>query len=215
PPPRFRCPPEFEAVSGGVPMGGPQTELWLIRAPMDFCPQSLEGRPVPLNGLERLRPGDNDNNDNNDNSDSATPGATYVLRGGPAAAGWHCPLLLSPVSPGGSLGCAPPMKGTLSITRSFGTPRVAPGDTAGTAPPSGGTAPPLGTATPSEGTAPPSGTVTPLGTAPPSGGTATPSGTVTPLGTAPPLGTETEGPGPPEVTKRRKKRKKEKREGQE
>ncbi|XP_064593957.1 DNA-directed RNA polymerase I subunit RPA34 [Zonotrichia leucophrys gambelii] len=173
PPGRFRCPPEFEAVSGGVPMGGPQTELWLIRAPMDFCPQSLEGCPVPLNGLERLRPGDNDTND----GDSATPGATYVLRGGPAAAGWHCPLLLSPMSPGGSLGCAPPMKGTLSITRSFGTGAVALGDTAGTAPPS--------------------------------------EGTVTPLGTAPPLGTATEGPGPPEVTKRRKKRKKEKREGQE
>ncbi|XP_058678813.1 uncharacterized protein LOC131570477 [Ammospiza caudacuta] len=107
PPPRFRCPPEFEAVSGGVPMGGPQAELWLIRAPMDFCPQSLEGCPVPLNGLERLRPGDNDN----DNDDSATTGATYVLRGGPAAAGWHCPLLLSPMSPGGVPGLRPRPEG--------------------------------------------------------------------------------------------------------
>ncbi|XP_071276006.1 DNA-directed RNA polymerase I subunit RPA34 isoform X1 [Agelaius tricolor] len=197
PPPRFRCPPEFEAAPGGVPMGGPQTELWLIQAPADFCPQSLEGCPVPLNGLERLRPclgattGDNDNNGDTNSGD-----ALYVLRGGPAGQGWHCPLLLSPMSPGGSLGCAPPMRGSLSIARSFGTATVAPGDTA--------TAPPSATAmvAPGDtGTAPPSATAPPSGTA-----TVAPGDT----GTAPP-----EGPGPPEVTKRRKKRKKEKREGQE
>ncbi|XP_066426229.1 DNA-directed RNA polymerase I subunit RPA34 [Molothrus aeneus] len=174
PPPRFRCPPEFEAAPGGVPMGGPQTELWLIQAPADFCPQSLEGCPVPLNGLERLRPslgataGDNGDN-NGDNNGDSNGDALYVLRGGPAGQGWHCPLLLSPMSPGGSLGCAPPMRGSLSIARSFGTATVAPGDT----------------------------------------------GTAPPLGTAPPSGTAAEGPGPPEVTKRRKKRRKEKREGQE
>ncbi|KAM4754847.1 DNA-directed RNA polymerase I subunit RPA34 [Cyanocitta cristata] len=109
---RFQCPPEFEAVAGGVPLGGPCTELWLIRAPADFCPQSLEGCPVPLNGLERLRTppaGDNDNDTK-----------LYVLRGGPG--GGDCPLLLSPVPPGGTLGCAPPLRGSLTITQSFGTP---------------------------------------------------------------------------------------------
>lgn len=45
-PVRFQCPPEFEAVApsphpalqGGA-LGGPSTELWLIRAPADFCPE--------------------------------------------------------------------------------------------------------------------------------------------------------------------------------
>ncbi|XP_030826653.1 DNA-directed RNA polymerase I subunit RPA34 [Camarhynchus parvulus] len=124
PPPRFRCPPEFEAAPGGVPMGGPQAELWLIRAPMDFCPQSLEGCPVPLSGLGRLRAGGDNAGDNGDTE------ATYVLRAGP---GGRCPLLLSPVSPGGSLRCAPPLRGSLSITRGLGTAPVALGDTAGTA----------------------------------------------------------------------------------
>ncbi|XP_059728452.1 DNA-directed RNA polymerase I subunit RPA34 [Haemorhous mexicanus] len=146
PSPRFRCPPEFEVAPGGVPMGGPQTELWLIRAPADFCPQSLEGCPVPLTGLERLRPAPGATTDG-DNDTEATE--LYVLRGGPAGGG-DCPLLLSPLSPGGSLGCAPPLRGSLSITRSFGatpgpgegTPRVALGDTAtaeGTVPPREGT----------------------------------------------------------------------------
>ncbi|XP_041568521.2 DNA-directed RNA polymerase I subunit RPA34 [Taeniopygia guttata] len=131
PPPRFRCPPEFEAEAGGVTVtpGGPQAELWLIRAPADFCPQSLEGCPVPLDGLERLRPpGDGDSGDSGDTGDT---GELWVLRGGPGTG--DCPLLLSPMSPGGALGCAPPLRGSLSIARSFGgtpgTARVAPGDT--------------------------------------------------------------------------------------
>ncbi|XP_032939756.1 DNA-directed RNA polymerase I subunit RPA34 [Catharus ustulatus] len=120
---RFRCPPEFEAVAPGVALAreGPRTELWLIRAPADFCPQSLEGCPVPLNGLERLRTGDNNgDNDTKDTKDTKL----YVLRAGPG--GGDCPLLLSPVSPEGSLGCAPPLRGSLTITQSFGDPPAPP-----------------------------------------------------------------------------------------
>lgn len=106
---------------------------------------SLEGCPVPLTGLERLRTGDNGDNGDNDTK-------LYVLRAGPG--GGDCPLLLSPVSPEGSLGCAPPLRGSLTITQSFGDPPppckrrkakvtaelVAPGDTVtpeGTVPPAG------------------------------------------------------------------------------
>ncbi|XP_064258221.1 DNA-directed RNA polymerase I subunit RPA34 [Passer domesticus] len=112
PPPRFRCPPEFQALPGGVPMGGPQAELWLIRAPADFCPHSLEGCPVPLRGLERLRPGHTagDSDTGATSATSATPGELLVLRAGPAGRG-DCPLLLSPLSPGGALRCAPPNNG--------------------------------------------------------------------------------------------------------
>nr|XP_041568521.1 DNA-directed RNA polymerase I subunit RPA34 isoform X2 [Taeniopygia guttata] len=109
PPPRFRCPPEFEAEAGGVTvtLGGPQAELWLIRAPADFCPQSLEGCPVPLDGLERLRPpGDGDSGDSGDTGDT---GELWVLRGGPGTG--DCPLLLSPMSPGGGPGLRPPPAG--------------------------------------------------------------------------------------------------------
>ncbi|XP_031953788.1 DNA-directed RNA polymerase I subunit RPA34 [Corvus moneduloides] len=180
---RFRCPPEFEAVAGGVPLGGPCTELWLIRAPADFCPQSLEGCPVPLNGLERLRTpqaGDNDNDTK-----------LYVLRGGPG--GEDCPLLLSPVPPGGALGCAPPLRGSLTITQSFGTPP--------------GTPPRKRKKKKAKATAE----------------LVAPGDTGTSQGTMPPAGTEPgEGPGPPqvaleeaEVAKRKKKKKKKKHKGEE
>ncbi|XP_074990436.1 DNA-directed RNA polymerase I subunit RPA34 [Calonectris borealis] len=114
-PVRFQCPPEFEAVAPSPPpglrgaaLGGPSTELWLIRAPADFCPESLEGCTVPLDGCGQLQPpGDGD-------------GRLYGLRGVPGGAG--SALLLAPDAPAGPLSCAPPLHGCLTITESFGPP---------------------------------------------------------------------------------------------
>ncbi|XP_072704954.1 DNA-directed RNA polymerase I subunit RPA34 isoform X1 [Ciconia boyciana] len=116
-PMRFQCPPEFEAVTPSPPpglrgaaLGGPSTELWLIRAPADFCPESLEGCTVPLDGCGQLQPpGDGDSD-----------GRLYGLRGVPGGDGG--PLLLAPHSPAGPLACAPPLRGCLAITESFGPP---------------------------------------------------------------------------------------------
>ncbi|KAM9589013.1 DNA-directed RNA polymerase I subunit RPA34 [Morphnus guianensis] len=117
----FRCPPEFEAVTPSPPpglqgptLGGPSTELWLIRAPADFCPESLEGCTVPLDGCRQLQPprdGDGDKR-------------LYRLRGVPGGAG--STLLLAPDSPTGPLTCAPPLRGCLTITESFGPPPSVP-----------------------------------------------------------------------------------------
>ncbi|XP_049756003.1 DNA-directed RNA polymerase I subunit RPA34 [Elephas maximus indicus] len=55
---RFSCPPNFAAMppTSELPrfsleaLTGPDTELWLIRAPADFTPDCLNGRLVPLSG---------------------------------------------------------------------------------------------------------------------------------------------------------------------
>ncbi|KAM6228827.1 DNA-directed RNA polymerase I subunit RPA34 [Spheniscus humboldti] len=120
-PVRFRCPPEFEAVTPSPPpglrgaaLGGPSTELWLIRAPVDFCPESLEGCTVPLDGCGQLEPP----------RDSDSDGRLYGFRGGPGGAG--STLLLAPDSPAGPLACALPLHGCLTITESFRPPPSAP-----------------------------------------------------------------------------------------
>ncbi|XP_074021288.1 DNA-directed RNA polymerase I subunit RPA34 [Numenius arquata] len=114
---RFRCPPEFEAVAPSPPpelqsgaLGGRSTELWLIRAPADFRPESLEGCRVPLEGCGDLHPpGDRDGDRR-----------LYRLRGVLGDA--DSALLLALDSPTGPLACAPPLRGCLTITESFGAP---------------------------------------------------------------------------------------------
>ncbi|XP_054039887.1 DNA-directed RNA polymerase I subunit RPA34 [Rissa tridactyla] len=118
-PVRFQCPPEFEAATPSPPpglqmgaLGGPSTELWLIRAPTDFCPESLEGCAVPLDGCGQLQPpGDGDSDGDR---------RLYRLQGVLGGAG--SALLLAPDSPAGPLACAPPLRGCLTITESFGPP---------------------------------------------------------------------------------------------
>ncbi|CAM5173176.1 unnamed protein product [Eretmochelys imbricata] len=60
--PRFQCPPDFSPspFAPGTPfdpdeLRGPSKELWLIRAPADFSPDSLDGCAVPLVGFQTLK----------------------------------------------------------------------------------------------------------------------------------------------------------------
>ncbi|XP_065520383.1 DNA-directed RNA polymerase I subunit RPA34 [Lathamus discolor] len=113
---RFQCPPEFEAAPPpGPSLAGAASELWLIRAPPDFHPESLEGCSVPLDHSVQLQPLPH-------GSAAEDNGAhcLYGARGAPGGAGGL--LLLSPMAPSGALGCAPPLRGVLSITCGFGPP---------------------------------------------------------------------------------------------
>ncbi|XP_042653234.1 DNA-directed RNA polymerase I subunit RPA34 isoform X2 [Tyto alba] len=75
-PMRFRCPPEFEAVTPsplpglrGEALEGPSTELWLIRAPADFSPES---------DPPRAQAGEEEEEEDDDDDDE---GATGDARG--------------------------------------------------------------------------------------------------------------------------------------
>ncbi|NIG61298.1 DNA-directed RNA polymerase I subunit RPA34 [Pontoporia blainvillei] len=60
---RFSCPPNFTATPPASEhtrfsleaLTGPDTELWLIQAPVDFAPDCLNGRLVPLSGSRILK----------------------------------------------------------------------------------------------------------------------------------------------------------------
>lgn len=74
---------------------------------------------MPLDGCSQLPPpmaGDSDRGQ----------GRLYGLRGGPLAGGPSSPLLLVPDGPGGPLACAPPLRGCLTVSESFGPPPGAP-----------------------------------------------------------------------------------------
>ncbi|XP_030330906.1 DNA-directed RNA polymerase I subunit RPA34 [Strigops habroptila] len=115
---RFQCPPEFEAAPPpGPSLAGASPELWLIRAPPDFDPNSLEGCSVPLDHYGQLQPPPHEDNDNGAH-------CLYGVRGAPGGAGSL--LLLSPASPSDPLACGPPLRGVLTITRSFGPPPAPP-----------------------------------------------------------------------------------------
>ncbi|KAG6921783.1 CD3E antigen, epsilon polypeptide associated protein, partial [Chelydra serpentina] len=54
--PRFQCPPDFSpSPFASEELRGPSKELWLIRAPADFSPDSLDGCAVPLVGFQTLK----------------------------------------------------------------------------------------------------------------------------------------------------------------
>ncbi|XP_064359150.1 DNA-directed RNA polymerase I subunit RPA34 [Dromaius novaehollandiae] len=126
-PQRFRCPPGFAAAPPSPPpgpwdeaLGRPGTELWLIRAPADFPPESLEGCAVPLGGCGGLR----------------GAGRRWGVRGGPGGAGGA--RLLVPCARSGRLACAPPLRGTLALAETFGPPAPPPGPEPEPPPPAAG-----------------------------------------------------------------------------
>ncbi|XP_029782459.1 DNA-directed RNA polymerase I subunit RPA34 [Suricata suricatta] len=108
---QFSCPTNFTATSPTSEptrfsleaLTDPNTELWLIQAPVDFAPDCLNGRLVPLSGSQIVK------------GKLAGKRHRYrVLRSsGPQAGG---AILLAPsVAAGGGLACAPAPQGSLRI----------------------------------------------------------------------------------------------------
>lgn len=107
---RFSCPPNFIATAPASKpcrlsleaLTGPDTELWLIQAPVDFVPACLNGRLVPLAGSQMVK-GKVDGKRHRyrvlSSSDSGTGVAT----------------LLAPSETGVGLTCAPTPQGSLRI----------------------------------------------------------------------------------------------------
>uniref|UniRef100_G1TG19 DNA-directed RNA polymerase I subunit RPA34 n=1 Tax=Oryctolagus cuniculus TaxID=9986 RepID=G1TG19_RABIT len=108
---RFSCPPNFTATPPAPEpprfslesLAGPDVEVWLIQAPADFAPASLNGRPVPLSGSGTVK------------GKLAGKRQRYrVLSSrGPRAGG--ATLLAPSAEAGGGLTCAPAPLGSLRI----------------------------------------------------------------------------------------------------
>ncbi|XP_015262521.1 PREDICTED: DNA-directed RNA polymerase I subunit RPA34 [Gekko japonicus] len=113
-PPRFKCPPDFSASPfiPGPPFSqealqDPAKELWLIRAPANFSPESLNGHSVPLLGFQMLK--------------APQPGGTekifHVQTALEHLGGAH---LLLHSGQGGRLACSPPFGGSLNVCERHG-----------------------------------------------------------------------------------------------
>ncbi|XP_028634496.1 DNA-directed RNA polymerase I subunit RPA34 [Grammomys surdaster] len=107
---RFSCPPHFTEMSPDSDpprfsleaLTGPDTELWLIRAPADFAPQCLNGRHVPLSGSKTVK-GKLDGKKHRYRVFTSSPQAGEAT------------LLASSSEAGGRLTCAPAPNGSLRI----------------------------------------------------------------------------------------------------
>ncbi|XP_022379805.1 DNA-directed RNA polymerase I subunit RPA34 [Enhydra lutris kenyoni] len=118
----FSCPPNFTATSPASEptrfslevLRDPDTELWLIQAPVDFAPDCLNGRLVPLSGSQIVK------------GKLAGKRHRYrVLRSSGPLAGEA--ILLAPSGEaGGGLTCAPAPQGSLRI---FDSPQESPSGT--------------------------------------------------------------------------------------
>eukprot|EP00069_Balaena_mysticetus_P001894 bmy_15597T0 len=109
---RFSCPPNFTATPPASEhtrfsleaLTGPDTELWLIQAPVDFAPDCLNGRLVPLSGSQILK------------GKLAGKRHRYrVLSSSGPQAGGGATLLAPSAEAGGGLTCAPALQGSLRI----------------------------------------------------------------------------------------------------
>ncbi|KAF6076871.1 hypothetical protein HJG60_002414 [Phyllostomus discolor] len=108
---RFSCPPNFTATPPASEstrfsletLTGPDTELWLIQAPVDFTPDCLNGRLVPLSGSQVVK--------------GKVAGKRHRYRvlstSGPQAG--EATLLAPSAEAGGRLTCAPTPRGHLRI----------------------------------------------------------------------------------------------------
>ncbi|XP_077174722.1 DNA-directed RNA polymerase I subunit RPA34 [Paroedura picta] len=113
---RFQHPPDFSTspFCPGPPFSpetlqDPSKELWLIRAPADFSPQSLEGRSLPLVGLQTLKA-------------SQPSGTEKIFCIQKALEHQGGARLLLPSGSGDCLACSPPFDGSLSICERYGDP---------------------------------------------------------------------------------------------
>ncbi|XP_069857270.1 DNA-directed RNA polymerase I subunit RPA34-like [Dipodomys merriami] len=109
---RFSCPPHFSATPPASEpprfsletLAGPDAELWLIQAPADFVPHSLDGRRVPLSGSRIVK-----------GKLGGQRHRYHVLSSSDSQAA----TLLAPcTATGGELTCAPAPHGSLRIIES-------------------------------------------------------------------------------------------------
>ncbi|KAM5236395.1 DNA-directed RNA polymerase I subunit RPA34 [Ctenodactylus gundi] len=108
---RFSCPPNFIASppASETPrfslekLTDPDTELWLIQAPADFAPDSLNGRRVPLSGSQIVK------------GKLAGKKHRYQVLGSTAPQTAEATLLAPSAEASGGLTCAPAPHGSLRI----------------------------------------------------------------------------------------------------
>ncbi|XP_067830952.1 CD3e molecule, epsilon associated protein [Heptranchias perlo] len=96
---KFECPPDFTPCPRSASrdltlekVNDPSTELWLIKAPADFDPQSFSGRKIPLVGFQTLKSKTcRDRLYNVFGTDSGTGGVCLVLPSEAAGRAASCP----------------------------------------------------------------------------------------------------------------------------
>ncbi|XP_048355281.1 DNA-directed RNA polymerase I subunit RPA34 isoform X1 [Sphaerodactylus townsendi] len=113
-PPRFKRPADFSAspFCSGLPLAqemleGSSKELWLIRAPASFSPESLSGHSVPLLGFQTLKASQPDSAKKTFHIQT-----TLEHLGGAQ--------LLLPLGHGDHLTCSIPFSSSLSICEKYG-----------------------------------------------------------------------------------------------
>ncbi|XP_070489068.1 DNA-directed RNA polymerase I subunit RPA34 [Equus przewalskii] len=108
---RFSCPPNFTATPPASEptrfsleaLTGPDVELWLIQAPVDFAPDCLNGRLVPLSGSQIVK------------GKLAGKRHRYRVLGSSGPQAGEATLLAPSTEGGGGLTCAPVPQGRLRI----------------------------------------------------------------------------------------------------
>uniref|UniRef100_A0A452I4V0 CD3e molecule associated protein n=1 Tax=Gopherus agassizii TaxID=38772 RepID=A0A452I4V0_9SAUR len=111
--PRFQCPPDFSPspFRPGTPFAPEELrgkELWLIRAPADFSPDSLNGCAVPLVGFQTLK--------------TKFDGTQQVFDIHSALEESGSPYLLVSSTHSDQLSCAASFHGCMRICERFGDP---------------------------------------------------------------------------------------------
>ncbi|XP_012589201.1 PREDICTED: DNA-directed RNA polymerase I subunit RPA34 [Condylura cristata] len=120
---RFSCPPNFTEMPPASEstrfslegLTGPDTELWLIQAPVDFAPDCLNGRLVPLSGSQMVK------------GKLEGKRHRYRVLGSSGPREGEATLLAPSADAGGGLTCAPAAQGNLRI---FEGPQGSPSGTA-------------------------------------------------------------------------------------
>ncbi|KAM4019551.1 DNA-directed RNA polymerase I subunit RPA34 [Anomaloglossus baeobatrachus] len=106
----FQCPQDFVPVaeSDGSVTSDPDTEVWLIKAPADFSPQSFNSHRFPLSGYKMQR--------------SKVGGVKkyYHLVSSPGAAPPLCTFLQPPGLPEDKLVAASPLQGVITVSEAHG-----------------------------------------------------------------------------------------------
>ncbi|XP_068105373.1 DNA-directed RNA polymerase I subunit RPA34 [Hyperolius riggenbachi] len=109
---RFQCPGNFEPVAecnGGV-TSEPDTEIWLIKAPADFTPESFNSHRLPLSGYKMQK------------VKAAGTRRFYHVMSSPSADTPLRAFLHQQEAQQDRLACAPPFQGIITVAEAHGDP---------------------------------------------------------------------------------------------